>query len=523
MDVVFPVMALLLLAAIAGLLIVLLLRQRAPVALPPELSVQMATLERQLQAIARQTSEEARAGRDELRSHASAQTEVLDRRLTGFDVRFAEFGTTLGGEFSTMRGETLDSRQKLEDAVRQSSESFAKTQTERLGETNLSMQQLAERLTGAHKDLRDTQAAGLAEAIAAIRTLMEQNNNRHEALKAAVGESLDKVRSENAQKLDEMRQTVDEKLQGTLEKRLGESFQLVSDRLEQVHRGLGEMQTLATGVGDLKRIMGNVKSRGGWGEAQLGMLLADMLTPEQFAANVRVRPDSGEIVEFAVKLPGRGDTDAPLWLPIDSKLPNEDYDRLLSAQDAGTPEDIERSAQALDRAIRVQAKIVSDKYVHPPFSTDFAILYLPTEGLFAEVLRRPGLASEIQNKYRIMIQGPTTLAALLTSLQMGFRTLAIEKRSSEVWQILAAAKAEFEKYGTVWEKLGKQLETAKRTVDEAGKRTRAVNRKLRDVDTLSIQSSSPLLEVIGPDESDDTDGEDSVGEETDSAEAKAAE
>lgn len=517
MDAAFPLIVVLLLAVALILLVVLLVRQRSVASLPPELEARLSTLDRQQQAMARQTGDEARAGRDELRAHGLAQTDVLDRRLAGFDTRFGEFGTALGGHFSVMRTETLDGRQKLEEAVRLSSESFAKTQTERLGETNLSMQQLADRLTGAHRELRDSQAQGLKDAISAIQTLMEQNNSRHEALKAAVAESLDKVRAENAQKLDEMRQTVDEKLQGTLEKRLGESFQMVSERLEQVHRGLGEMQTLATGVGDLKRIMGNVKSRGGWGEAQLGMLLGDMLTPEQFAANVRIRPDSGEIVEFAVKLPGRGDADAPLWLPIDSKLPNEDYDRLLAAQEAGAPDEIERAALALDRAIRVQAKIISDKYVHPPWSTDFAIMYLPTEGLFAEVLRRPGLASEIQNKFRIMIQGPTTLAALLTSLQMGFRTLAIEKRSSEVWQILAAAKAEFEKYGTVWEKLGKQLETAKRTVDEAGKRTRAVNRKLRDVDTLSIQSSSPLLEAIGPDDAEDE------GDGGDIDEARAAE
>jgi DNA recombination protein RmuC len=227
-------------------------------------------------------------------------------------------------------------------------------------------------------------------------------------------------------------------------------------------------------------VLSNVKSGGGWGEVQLGILLEDMLTREQFETNVRVRPDSGETVEFAVRLPGRGE-DGQIWLPIDAKFPHEDYDRLLAAQEAGVPEDIDRAGAALERAIRLQSKTICEKYVHPPYTTDFAILYLPTEGLFAEVIRRPGLVSELQAKHRIMIQGPTTLAALLTSLQMGFRTLAIEKRSSEVWTVLGAAKAEFGKYGQVWDKLGKQLDTARRTVEEAGKRTRAVSRKLRDV------------------------------------------
>jgi DNA recombination protein RmuC len=314
---------------------------------------------------------------------------------------------------------------------------------------------------------------------------------------------LDKLRAENSEKLEAMRTTVDEKLQGTLEKRLGQSFALVSDRLEQVHKGLGEMQNLANGVGDLKRVLSNVKSRGGWGEVQLGMLLEDMLTREQFATNVKVRPDSGEAVEYAVRLPGRGD-DSQLWLPIDAKFPHEDYDRLLAAQEAGVPEDIDRTGAALERSIRLQAKTICEKYVQPPYTTDFAILYLPTEGLFAEVIRRPGLVTDLQVKHRIMVQGPTTLAALLTSLQMGFRTLAIEKRSSEVWTVLGAAKAEFEKYGGVWDKLGKQLDTARRTVEEAGKRTRAVTRKLRDVGVLEPTDRSALLELVTP---EFTDGE----------------
>jgi DNA recombination protein RmuC len=251
------------------------------------------------------------------------------------------------------------------------------------------------------------------------------------------------------------------------------------------------MQSLATGVGDLKRVLTNVKSRGGWGEVQLGMLLEDLLTVEQYATNVRIRPESAETVEFAVRLPGRNEG-APLHLPIDAKFPHEDYERLLSAHENGNAADVERASAALERAVRVQAKSISEKYVHPPHSTDFAIMYLPTEGLFAEVVRRPGLASDIQSTFRVMLTGPTTLAALLTSLQMGFRTLAIEKRSSEVWQVLSAAKTEFRKYGEVWSKLGKQLDSARRTVEEAGKRTRMVERKLRDVET--VESSSALLD-----------------------------
>lgn len=505
MEAAFPLLVLGLLAALVILLLLVLLRQGKPAALPPELDSRLSALERQLQAVAKQAPEDARAARDELRSHGQAQSDIVDRRLSAFDTRFAGFATDQGEHFTRLRTETLDGRQKLEESVRLSSESFAKTQTERLRETNDSMQQLAERMAAAQKEHREAQTAGLKETVAAVQALIEQNNARHEALKATVTESLEKVRADNSEKLEAMRQTVDEKLQGTLEKRLGESFQLVSDRLEQVHKGLGEMQTLATGVGDLKRLMGNVKSRGGWGEAQLEMLLQDILTPEQYSANVRIRPDSPEIVEFAVKLPGKGDDDRPLWLPIDAKLPKEDYERLLAAQDGGLPDDVELASQALERFIRQQAKVICDKYVHPPYSTDFAVMHLPTEGLFAEVIRRPGLVSELQNNHRVMVTGPTTLAALLTSLQMGFRTLAIEKRSSEVWQILAAAKAEFQKYGDVWEKLGKQLDTAKRTVDEAGKRTRAVSRRLRDVDVLSVQSMSPVLEMLAGDDSDEDD------------------
>ncbi|MBF4571161.1 DNA recombination protein RmuC [Herbiconiux sp. VKM Ac-1786] len=315
-----------------------------------------------------------------------------------------------------------------------------------------------------------------------IKALIESNSTKHQELRSALQAELEKMRTGNEAKLEKMRETVDEKLQGTLEKRLGESFALVSERLEQVQKGLGEMQGLASDVGGLKRVLTNVKSRGTWGEVQLSRQLEDSLTVEQYERNVVVKPSTRESVEFAIHLPGR-DQDSTVYLPIDSKLPQEDCERLLQAQEKGDKADIDAASKGLERAIVVQAKSIADKYINPPTTTDFAILYLPTEGLFAEVLRQPGLASRLQNDHRVLITGPTTLMALLNSLQMGFRTLAIEKRSSEVWQVLSAAKVEFTKYGKVWEKLGKQLQTAQNTVTEVSTRTRAVERRLRDVES----------------------------------------
>lgn len=288
------------------------------------------------------------------------------------------------------------------------------------------------------------------------------------------------IRRDNALELEKMRSTVDEKLQGTLERRLGESFQLVSDRLEQVQRGLGEMQTLASDVGGLKKVLTNVKTRGTWGETQLARQLEDILTVDQYAENVEIRPSSNERVEFAIRLPGTGDH--PVYLPIDSKFPQEPYERLLHVQEEGDPDAIAAAVKELERALRVQARLISTKYIAVPHSTDFAIMYLPTEGLFAEAIRIPGFAAEMQRDLRVLVTGPTTLMSLLNSLQMGFKTLTIEKRSSEVWQVLGAAKSELVKYGQVWEKLERQLRTAQNTVEEAGRRTRAVERQLRDVE-----------------------------------------
>jgi DNA recombination protein RmuC len=298
----------------------------------------------------------------------------------------------------------------------------------------------------------------------------------------------------NEAKLEQMRATVDEKLQATLETRLGESFRLVSERLEQVHRGLGEMQGLAQGVGDLKKVLGNVKTRGTFGEVQLGALLEQVLAPDQYAMNVATRPGSGDRVEFAVRMPGRGgDGESVCWLPIDAKFPSEDYERLLAAHESADPFAVETAAKAIEARIRLEAKTIREKYVEPPHTTDFAILFLPTEGLFAEVLRRPGLTEALNRELRIVIAGPTTLFAMLNSLQMGFRTLALEKRSAEVWQVLGAVKTEFAKFGDVLGKLKAQLTTASNTIDQAETRTRQMTRALKDVEALPVEQAAQLL------------------------------
>jgi DNA recombination protein RmuC len=287
---------------------------------------------------------------------------------------------------------------------------------------------------------------------------------------------------------------VDEKLQGTLEKRLGESFKLVSERLEAVQQGLGEMRNLATGVGDLKKVLTNVKSRGTWGEVQLGALLEQILTPEQYDRNVQTKSGSSEVVEFAIRLPGpEDDKDSQVWLPIDAKFPQEDYLRLVEASEAGDAAAVTQAVAALVRSVQNSAKDISSKYLNPPKTTDFAILFLPTEGLYAEALRQPGLMEKLQNDYRIVVAGPTTLAAILNSLRMGFKTLAIAQRSSEVWKVLSAVKSEFGKFGDVLDRVGKQLDTARKSIDQTGARTRAIERKLRSVEALPVPGVEEML------------------------------
>ncbi len=327
-----------------------------------------------------------------------------------------------------------------------------------------------------------------------IRKLTESNENKLEAVRNTVEARLKHIQEDNSKQLDQMRATVDEKLQGTLEKRLGESFKQVSERLEQVHKGLGEMQSLAAGVGDLKKALTNVKTRGAWGEIQLESLLEEILAPEQYERNVKTNELTGQLVEFAIKLPGREDEDGnSVWLPIDAKFPIEDYQRLVDAQEKGDTEGAEMAAKMLVVRIRGCAKDICDKYLCPPKTTDFGIMFLPTEGLYAEVVRRTGLVETIQRDFRVVIAGPTTFAALLNSLQMGFRTLAIQKRSSEVWKILGAVKAEFGKFGDVLDNVKKKLDQASTTMDTAARKSRTIERKLRGVQELPSSEARLLL------------------------------
>ncbi|HVC19007.1 MAG TPA: DNA recombination protein RmuC [Vicinamibacterales bacterium] len=323
--------------------------------------------------------------------------------------------------------------------------------------------------------------------------LTESNETRLEAMRTAVETKLKEIREDNTKQLEQMRQTVDEKLQGTLEKRLGDSFKLVSDRLEQVHKGLGEMQALASGVGDLKKMLTNVKTRGTWGEIQLGSLLEQVLTPDQYEQNVALKEGSGERVEFAIRMPGRDDAGAgPVWLPIDAKFPQEDYLRIVEASERGDKDGLEVASRQLETRIRLCAKDICDKYLNPPRTTNFGVLFLPTEGLYAEVLRRPGLVEQLQRDYRVNVAGPTTLAALLNSLQMGFRTLAIQKRSSEVWSLLSVVKTEFGKFGDALDAVRDKLQQASSRMDDTFRRTRVLERKLRDVQELPA-GQAPLL------------------------------
>jgi DNA recombination protein RmuC len=329
-----------------------------------------------------------------------------------------------------------------------------------------------------------------------IQELTESNRLEIEKLRSTIDTQLKHLQESNEKKLDQMRETVDEKLQSTLEKRLGQSFKLVSERLEAVQHGLGEMQNLATGVGDLKKVLTNVKTRGTWGEVQLGALLEQILTPDQYNKNVRTRSDSQESVEYAIRLPGQNhDPESCVWMPIDSKFPQEDYLRLVEAADTADGDAVQKATAALLRSVHSSAKEIRDKYLNPPATTDFAIMFLPTEGLYAEVLRQPGQVEKIQQDYRIVVAGPTTLSAILSSLRIGFRTLAIEKRSSEVWKILAAVKTEFGKFGHVLTTVKRQLNTASNTIEQTGVRTRAMERKLRAVEELPSEKTTRILEL----------------------------
>lgn len=355
--------------------------------------------------------------------------------------------------------------------------------------------EMREELRQNFKESNDSLMKQLESFSRQLIMLIESNEKKIGDLTTGVDTKLNQIQQDNASKLEQMRQTVDEKLQGTLEKRLTESFKFVSDRLEQVHKGLGEMQTLAIGVGDLKKVLTNVKIRGTWAEMQLGNLLEQILTAEQYAKNVITKQGGSERVEFAIKLPGRDDLEGKVvWLPIDAKFPKEDYERLVAASEKADLAGVEAASADLEIRIKLEAKNIRDKYLDPPNTTDFGILFLPTEGLYAEMLRRPALVETLQLEYRVNVTGPTTLAALLNSLQMGFRTLAIQRRSSEVWTLLSAIKTEFGKFGDVMEKVQKKLQEASNVIDQAAARTRAIERKLRNVQDLPPAEAAALLD-----------------------------
>lgn len=446
----------------------------------------------------------------------SAKIEQLRESLTNSASQSRQEQQTTLGQMNTAINESFqnittannnrlnDIRQTLEDKI----VSLQTDNAEKLGFFATNLEKLVvtndEKLETMRKALTETSATARkeqADSINALRTSVQESlNTMAETNRKGITEvrgtletKITQMQQDNATKLDEMRKTVDEKLHDTLEQRLGESFRLVSERLENVHKSLGEMTQLAQGVGDLKRVLTNVKTRGTWGEVQLGMILEQMLTTGQYAKNVETIPGSGAFVEYAVKLPGKGELDAPIWLPIDAKFPKEQYERLVQASEAGDAAGVVSAGKELEAALDAQAKTISEKYLSTPYTTDFGLMFLPTEGLYAEAVRRPGLADNLQRKYRINIAGPSTLTALLNSLQMGFKTLAIEKRSSEVWQILGAVKTEFGKFGDVLANTKKALERVTKNIEKAEVRTRAMDRHLRSVEELPANQSLPLL------------------------------
>jgi len=396
-------------------------------------------------------------------------------QLEAFSGQIASLTKTSGEKLDGIRTESATGAKQLREEVIAALKGITEATTKTMGE------------------LANVQKIQLEAMSSTIGKLSDTNEKKLEAVRVTVEGKLQSMQIDNAKQLDQMRQTVDEKLQGTLEKRLGESFKQVSERLEQVHKGLGEMQTLATGVGDLKKVLTNVKTRGTWGEVQLGALLEQVLNPDQFATNVATK-DGGERVEFAIKLPGQGaNNDETVWLPIDAKFPVEDYQRLIEAQERADVEGVEMAGKQLENRVKTCARDISEKYLNPPKTTDFGILFLPIEGLFAEVIRRTGLTEVIQRECRVVIAGPTTLWSILNSLQMGFRTLAIQKRSSEVWNLLAAVKTEWTKYGDVLDAVQTKLHQASETIEKAKVRSRAVGRKLKDVQELPVGEVTAIL------------------------------
>ncbi len=400
--------------------------------------------------------------------------------------------------------------QRISEELRAGRDESARTGRELREEVSAGQKTFLDTLVKTIGETGKTQWDQLNHILKQIQILTSSNEAKIENIRGNIDIQLKHLQESNERKLDQMRETVDEKLQATLANRISESFKLVGERLEAVQRGLGEMQNLATGVGDLKRVLTNVKSRGTWGEVQLGALLEQILTPDQYDRNVHTKENSRESVEFAIRLPGTDNgANSHIWLPIDSKFPQEDYLRLLDAVDAADADGVQKATTSLMSAVNRSAKDIRDKYLNPPRTTDFAIMFLPTEGLYAEVLRQPGQVENIQQTFRIVVAGPTTLSAILNSLRMGFRTLALEKRSGEVWKILAAVKMEFGKFGEVLGKVRKQLHVATKTLDQTDVRSRAMERKLRDVEDLPISEAPAILDL--PDVRSDEGVEDEEG------------
>jgi DNA recombination protein RmuC len=405
-----------------------------------------------------------------------AMTKQVKEVADGSQISLERIRETVDGKLDTVQRQLASGLTAHSEALVTSLDRTGTNQVERL-----------DAMTKQVKDLAESNQSALDR----IRSTFD---TRVEDLKQSLDTRVKEMQEGNEHKLEEMRQTVDEKLQGTLEKRLGESFKFVIDRLEMVHKGLGEMQGLTTGVGDLKRIFSNVKVRGTWAEVQLGGILEQMLTPDQWDKNVCVKEGSSERVECAIRLPGsRDDRGRCVWLPIDSKFPTEDYARLQLAAEAGDPEAVQAATDALLRALKVAAKDIADKYVNPPETTDYAIMFLATEGLYAEALRQPQFVEEMQQKYRVVIAGPTTLSAILSSLRMGFQTLVVEQRAAEVWRVLGAVKTEFGKFGGVLDRVQRQLHTVTRTIEETGTRTRVMERRLRAVEQMEPAESATIL------------------------------
>jgi DNA recombination protein RmuC len=451
-------------------------------ALNTALTTQIAQLKTDLQ---RHQQDLAERTERELRGQVQSTAQATRQELGG---NFAQLQQTL----ATQIGSVAAIQNSQIDGFAQQLVKLNETNAQQLDSMRLAMNQQAQ----TSREEQGTSLKRFGDTLnQSLSTLTESNAQRMAEVRATLEAKIKDLQTDNGTRLEEMRKTVDEKLHATLETRLGESFKLVSDRLEKVHQGLGEMQQLAIGVGDLKRVLTNVKTRGTWGEVQLEMLLEQVLTPEQYAKNVETVPGTGARVEFAIKLPGSDEGGTPVWMPIDAKFPKEQYERLADAADRADAEGVIVASRELERAVRLEAKTISEKYLSPPLTTDFAILFLPTEGLYAEVMRRPGLADDLQRTFRVSIAGPSTLSALLNSLQMGFRTLALEKRSSEVWQVLGAVKTEFGKFGDVLKATKATLERAADNISKAEVRSRSMERKLKSVEALPSETAQQLLGV----------------------------